>query len=132
VRQNRLVAHHPVVRVHPRTGEKALFVNPVFTERILDVSTEDSRWLLEKLFNEIIRPQYQVRFRWQRGSVAFWDNQATAHLGPVDLDHLQVERVLHRVTLIGEIPVGPSGETSRLVEGTPFRSTPVFTPVSSN
>jgi taurine dioxygenase len=126
IQQNRLVAHHPVVRVHPRTGQRALFVNPVFTDHILDVSPLESRWILEFLFAHLSRPEYTVRFHWEPGSVAFWDNRATAHLGPQDLGHLDVERVLHRVTLIGEIPVGPDGQESELVEGVPFRSAPVF------
>jgi alpha-ketoglutarate-dependent sulfate ester dioxygenase len=126
--KNSLVSYHPVVRVHPRTGEKALFVNPVFVERILDVSPIESRWILEYLFSELVRPEYTVRFRWEPGSVAFWDNRATAHLGPQDLGHLDVERVLHRVTLIGDVPVGPEGRQSELVEGVPFVSTPVFGP----
>jgi taurine dioxygenase len=58
--------------------------------------------------------------------VAFWDNRSTAHLGPQDIGHLDVERVLHRVTLIGEVPVGPDGSESELIEGVPFRSAPVF------
>jgi len=128
IEKNALVTNHPVVRVHPRTGEKALFVNPVFTDHILDVSPIESRWILEHLFAELIRPEYTVRFRWEPGSVAFWDNQATAHLGPQDLGHLDVERVLHRVTLIGDVPVGPDGRKSDLVEGVPFVSTPVFAP----
>jgi alpha-ketoglutarate-dependent taurine dioxygenase len=132
IESNRLVAHHPVVRVHPRTGEKLLFVNPVFTDRILDVSVAESRWILGHLFDELTRPEYQVRFSWEPGSIAFWDNRATAHLGPTDLDHLDVERVLHRVTLIGDVPVGPDGQHSRLVEGVPFRSLPVFQPYAAN
>ena len=81
----------------------------------------ESRWILDHLFAEITRPEYTVRFRWAPGSVAFWDNRATAHLGPQDLGHLDVERVLHRVTLIGEVPVGPDGRESELVEGAPVR-----------
>ena len=65
-----------------------------------------------------------VRFRWEPGSVAFWDNRVTAHLGPQDIDHLDVDRVLHRVTLIGEIPVGPDGRESELIAGEPFTSIP--------
>jgi taurine dioxygenase len=125
-KEHSLVSHHPVVRVHPRTGEKALYVNPNFVDHILDVSPIESRWILGHLFNELIRPEYTVRFRWDRGSVAFWDNRATAHVAPHDLDHIDVERVLHRVTLIGEIPVGPDGRESELIEGVPFVETPVF------
>jgi alpha-ketoglutarate-dependent sulfate ester dioxygenase len=124
--QNALVSNHPVVRVHPRTGEKALFVNPVFTDHIVDVSPIESRLILGYLFDEITRAEYQVRFRWEPGSVAFWDNRATSHLGPQDIGHLKVERVLHRVTLIGEVPVGPDGRESDLIEGTRFVSKPVF------
>jgi alpha-ketoglutarate-dependent taurine dioxygenase len=131
IERNRLVAHHPVVRVHPETGERALFVNPVFTSHILDVDPPDSRRLLDLFFEHIARPAYTVRFRWAPGSVAFWDNRATAHLGPQDLDDADTERVLHRVTLIGEVPVGPDGRQSELVEGVPFRSAPVFEPVAS-
>jgi taurine dioxygenase len=112
--------------VHPRTGERALFVNPVFVDHIVGVSPIESRWILEYLFAELTRPEYTVRFRWEPGSVAFWDNRATSHLGPQDLGHLDVERVLHRVTLIGEVPVGPDGRESDLIEGVPFVSTPVF------
>lgn len=126
-----LIAHHPVVRVHLETGERALFVNPVFTGRILDVTPVESRWILAHLFAHLSRPEYTVRFHWEPGSVAFWDNRATAHLGPTDLDHLDVERVLHRVTLIGEVPVGPDGRPSELVEGVPFKSAPMFGPSSN-
>lgn len=128
VERNRLVAHHPVVRVHPETGERALFVNPVFTSHIVDLNPAESRRILDLLFEQIARPAYTVRFRWEPGSVAFWDNRATAHLGPQDLDDIDVERVLHRVTLIGDVPVGPDGRESDLIEGAPFRSAPVFEP----
>ncbi len=121
-----LIAHHPVVRVHPETGERALFVNPVFTGRILDVSPVESRWILGHLFTQLSRPQYTVRFHWEPGSVAFWDNRATAHLGPTDLRGSDTIRVLHRVTLIGEVPVGPTGYHSELVAGVPFQSAPLF------
>jgi alpha-ketoglutarate-dependent sulfate ester dioxygenase len=120
VAQTRLAAHHPVVRVHPRTGERVLFVSPVFTDRVLGLSPAESRWVLEHLFAHLGRPDFTVRFHWEPGSVAFWDNRATAHLGPQDLGHLRVERTLHRVTLVGEIPVGPDGRPSELVEGEPF------------
>ena len=120
VNENLLVAIHPVVRVHPETGERALYVNPGFTKKIVGVSAVESRLLLELLFGQVSRPAYTVRFRWQPGDVAFWDNRTTAHLGPEDLDHLDVQRTLHRVTLIGDRPVGPDGFVSELVAGTEF------------
>jgi taurine dioxygenase len=120
INRNLLIAIHPVVRVHPETGERALFVNPGFTTRILGLSTAESRVVLDLLFAQIARPAYTVRFRWRPGDIAFWDNRATAHLAPEDLDHLDVQRTLHRVTLIGDRPVGPDGFTSELVSGTEF------------
>jgi taurine dioxygenase len=131
IERNRLVTHHPVVRVHPETGERALFVNPVFTSHIVDLNPDESRRILDLLFEQIARPAHTVRFRWAPGSVAFWDNRATAHLGPQDLGEVDVERVLHRITLIGEVPVGPDGRESDLIEGVPFRSAPVFEPTTS-
>ena len=130
--RSRLIAHHPVVRVHPRTGEKALLINPLYTDHILGVPRFESRWILEFLFTHFSRPEYTVRFHWDPGSVAFWDNQATAHLGPQDLAHLDVERLMHRVTLIGDIPVGPDGRESELVEGVPFTSLPIFATADSS
>lgn len=120
VNDNLLVAVHPVVRVHPVTGEKALFVNPGFTSHIVDVSPRESRAILDLLYSELTRLDYTVRFRWAPGSVAFWDNRATAHLAPRDIEHLDVERRLHRVTLIGDRPVGPDGRESDLLAGKPF------------
>jgi alpha-ketoglutarate-dependent taurine dioxygenase len=119
---NLLVAVHPVVRVHPVTGEKALFVNPGFTSHIVDVTARESRAILDLLYAEITRPEYTVRLRWEPGTVAFWDNRATAHLAPRDIEHLDLPRTLHRVTLVGDVPVGPDGRKSELVAGRPFTS----------
>jgi len=120
--KNPLVAHHPVVRVHPDTGERGLFVNDGFTARIVGLHPDESRRILELLFAHATKPEYTVRFHWEPGSVAFWDNRVTSHLGPQDIDHLDVPRTLHRVTLIGEIPVGVDGRESDLIEGQPFRT----------
>ncbi|MFI7421304.1 TauD/TfdA dioxygenase family protein [Nonomuraea sp. NPDC049684] len=122
VNDNLLISVHPVVRVHPETGERALFVNPGFTDHIVGLSAVESRRLLDLLYEQLTRPEYTVRFRWRPGSVAFWDNRATAHLAPSDLDHLDVPRTLHRVTLIGDRPVGPDGFVSEIVAGREFRA----------
>lgn len=122
INDNLLISHHPVVRVHPETGERALFVNPGFTDRVVGLSAPESRRVLELLYEQITRPEYTVRFRWEPGSIAFWDNRATAHLAPSDLDHLDVQRTLHRVTLIGDRPVGPDGFVSEIVAGREFRA----------
>ncbi|WP_427162057.1 TauD/TfdA dioxygenase family protein [Aliinostoc sp. HNIBRCY26] len=119
---NPQVSIHPVVRVHPETGEKALFVNPGFTSHILDVSAQESELLLELFFKQITKPAYITRFRWNNGDIAFWDNRATSHLAPQDLDHIEVERVLYRTTITGDIPVGPDGFKSQIVEGEPLTS----------
>ncbi|WP_067708075.1 TauD/TfdA dioxygenase family protein [Nocardia yamanashiensis] len=115
-----LVTEHPVVRVHPVTGERVLFVNPGFTTRIIGLSPRQSDALLELLYAELSDPAYTVRFRWEQGSLAFWDNRATAHLAPSDLDHLDVTRVLYRTTLEGEVPVGVDGQESRSIAGERF------------
>ncbi len=113
-------AVHPVVRVHPVTGERALFVNPLFTQYIVGLSDRESRTLLDLLFDQIARPEFTVRFKWETGSVAFWDNRATAHLGPVDLASSDFDRRVARVTLAGDTPVGPDGFESVQLRGERF------------
>ena len=115
-----LVTEHPVVRVHPETGEKALFVSPTFIRYIVGASPSESRRIIDLFFAQITRSEYTVRFRWAPGSIAFWDNRSTAHLGPQDVDHLTFERKLHRVTLVGDVPVGPDGERSKSLVGEAF------------
>jgi taurine dioxygenase len=120
IAQNPLVTEHPVVRVHPETGEKALFVSPTFVKYIVGLSPDESRHFIDLFFSQITRPEYTVRFRWEPGSIAFWDNRATAHLGPQDIDHLSFERKLHRVTLVGDVPIGVDGAASRSLQGAAF------------
>jgi taurine dioxygenase len=116
----RPAAIHPVVRVHPETGERALFVNPLFTTHIYGVTARESIELLDLLYEQLKRPEYTVRFRWQPNSIAMWDNRATAHLGPVDGEFVDLVRVVERVTVTGDLPVGPDGFTSRSLEGDLF------------
>lgn len=115
-----LVSVHPVVRVHPETGEKALFVNPSLTARIVGLSAVESRSVLDLLFEQITRSEYTVRFRWEVDSVAMWDNRATAHLASIDFGVTGERRTMHRVTVLGDRPVGPDGFTSTVVAGEPF------------
>ena len=119
VHRRPLVTEHPVVRVHPETGEKALYVNPGFTSHIVDVSPHESRRLLGLFYDELARPEYTVRFKWEPGSVAFWDNRAAVHLAPTDLT-LDHDRRLYRVTLVGDVPIGPDGRPSVALDGDPF------------
>ena len=121
VSQRPLVTEHPVVRVHPETGEKALYVNPGFTTHIVGVSPHESRRLLGLFYDELARPEYTVRFKWEPGSIAFWDNRSTVHLAPSDLtiDH---DRRLYRITLVGDVPQGPDGVPSVALDGEPFEA----------
>ncbi len=96
---------HPVVRVHPETGRRSLFVNPGFTTRIRDVSDAESRGLLDAFFAHVTKPEHMVRHRWQPGDVVMWDNRSTAHYA--DFNYADFRRVMHRITLRGDIPVGP-------------------------
>jgi len=108
-------AVHPVVAVHPETGEKVLFVNPARTRRVIGLAPPESSRVLAMLFEQATRSEYTVRFRWQPGDIALWDNRATAHLGPGDADGQT--RVMHRVTIAGTRLTGPSGFTSQLIAG---------------
>lgn len=95
---------HPVVRVHPVTGRKSLFVNNNFTTRILGITAEESAVLLPYLLQYVQRPDFQVRFSWEPGAVALWDNRCTQHYAVPDYSGHR--RVMHRVTMTGERPRG--------------------------
>ena len=95
-------AEHPVVRTHPETGRQALFVNRLFTTRIVQLKQRESDNILPMLFRHIENPEFQCRFRWQPGSVAFWDNRCTQHIAIWDY-HPQ-RRYGTRVTIAGDKP----------------------------
>jgi len=95
-------AVHPVVRTHPQTGRKALYVNAIFTERIDGMSDADSERLLDHLYRQADVPEYQCRFDWRPDSIAFWDNRAVQHYASSDYD--PQNRRMHRVTIVGDRP----------------------------
>lgn len=103
---------HPVVRIHPVTGERTLVLGH-FIKSFIGLSTQDSRRLLELLQEHVIRLENTVRWRWRQGDVAIWDNRATQHYA-VD-DYGDQRRVMRRVTLRGDVPVAIDGRRSRLV-----------------
>ena len=95
-------------------------MNPACTKRIVGLTPVESLGPWELFFEQIIRPEYTVRFRREPDSVAFWDNRSTAHLAAVDLNHLDVSRTMHRVTILGDCPVCPDGFVSEVVAGEPL------------
>ena len=96
-------AEHPVVRVHPETGRRSLYVNRLFTSHIPQLSRNESDALLEYLFRFSESPQFTCRYRWQVGDVAMWDNRATQHYAVNDY---QEQRRGQRITVLGDHPTG--------------------------
>lgn len=97
------MAIHPVVRVHPVTGRRALYVNEHFTRRLVELNAGESRALLEYLTGWVTQPRFTVRYRWQEGTVAIWDNRCTQHFV---LNDFEGERIIQRVTVMGDRPEG--------------------------
>ena len=93
---------HPVIRTHPETGRKALYVNVAHTVRFDGMTEEESAPILEFLFEHQIQPEFTCRFRWSEGAVAFWDNRAAMHY-PIN-DYHGYRRLMHRITLTGDRP----------------------------
>jgi taurine dioxygenase len=100
--ESRQTAEHPVVRTHPVTGRRALFVNSVFTKRIVGMKPAESRALLGFLCDHLASPDFSCRFRWRKDSIAMWDNRCTQHR--VVADAVPSYRRMERVTLIGDEP----------------------------
>lgn len=94
---------HPVVRIHPVTGRKALFINPVYTQRFENMTVAESKPLLDYLYQHTVRPEFCCRWQWHPGTLAIWDNRSTMHLAINDYDGAR--RLLYRTTISGEEPV---------------------------
>nr|WP_298927102.1 TauD/TfdA family dioxygenase [uncultured Erythrobacter sp.] len=93
---------HPVIRTHPETGERVIYVNTAFTSHIEGLSKDESKWLLAHLYKTAADTEIQCRFRWQAGSIAFWDNRVCQHLAVSD--YFPARRVMERVTIAGDRP----------------------------
>lgn len=112
------VAEHPVVRLHPESGRRSLYINVAHTVRFKGMSEEESAPLLQFLFAHQIKTEFTCRFRWEVGSLAFWDNRCAMHY-PVN-DYHGYRRVMHRITLAGDRPrsvVAHSAEGCRVDDG---------------
>lgn len=96
------LAEHPVVRIHPETGRKCLFVNVAHTSHFKGMTEAESTPILRFLFEHQVRPEFTCRLRWRRGTLAFWDNRASQH-NPIN-DYHGYRRVMRRITLAGEKP----------------------------
>ena len=115
--QNPLMAEHPMVVVHPETGERFLYTSAEFTRDIVGLEARESEILLEFLWEHCIRAEFCVRFKWEPGSIAFWDNRGTQHQAIRDLYASDFEREFYRVTLNGEVPRGVDGRESKQLSG---------------
>ena len=104
---------HPVVRTHPETGRPSLLVNEHFTRRIVELSHDESQMLLAHLTRWATQERFTVRYRWTPGTIAMWDNRCTQHFVVNDFEG---ERIIRRVTVLGEPPVGPGPRWEPFVE----------------
>jgi len=97
-----LLGEHPVIRTHPETGRRSLYVNPAHTTHFVGWTEQESQGLLDFLFAHQVKPEFTCRFSWQPGSIALWDNRCVLH-NPIN-DYHGYKRLLHRITLKGDIP----------------------------
>jgi alpha-ketoglutarate-dependent sulfate ester dioxygenase len=117
------VALHPLVRVHPETGARSLFISSVFLQAIRGLKPRESTALLDFLLDELAgRNEIHARVRWEQDTLVMWDNRAVAHAGPVDALMFEEERIVHRTTVVGDLPCGPDGFVSRALMGDLFEA----------
>jgi alpha-ketoglutarate-dependent taurine dioxygenase len=122
IRRRALVSEHPLVTVHAETGERVLYVSPSYVKSIVGLTPRESQKILEMLWEHVTRPEYTVRFKWNAGDIAFWDNRSTVHLAPTDIFQSDFDRQLYRITLVGQPLVGVDGQPSKAIEGVPILS----------
>ena len=110
---------HPVIRTHPETGRKAIYVNAAFTKHIVGMAPDESARLLAILYQQASVPEYQCRFRWAVNSIAFWDNRACQHYAASD--YWPHQRRVERATIIGDTPYYEAGGPVTDMAESPFR-----------
>jgi taurine dioxygenase len=112
-------ATHPVVRTHPDTGRKSLFVNRTFTSHVVELRRTESDALLDYLYTWSEQPAFQCRYQWDEGTIGIWDNRCTQHYAVPDYDD---RRIIERVTVIGDTPVGGTARWEPFVRRTGYQT----------
>jgi len=110
---------HPVIRTHPETGRKGIYVNNAFTQEIVEMDPDESAELLTILYAQAAFPEYQVRFTWEPNSIAFWDNRACQHYAASD--YWPNVRRVERVTIVGDTPYYDASQAPTDAAASPFR-----------
>lgn len=116
-----MVAEHPLLRVHPETTKKLLFVSPNFLHDIVGLTPTETKAILKFLQAHEVRPEFTVRFQWKPGSIAIWYSRATCHLPPrvIYMPNCKFERCFYRTTFMGPTAYGADGQESKQLEGKP-------------
>jgi len=120
IASRRMVSHHPLVAVHPDTGEKILFNSPGFLKFVVGMSNEASTALLRRIWKHSV--EYTIQHVWDQGDLVVWDERSTTHRAPTDIYSSGTERQLFRTTLVGQPLHGLDGSVSQVVEGEPMLS----------
>ena len=120
IASRRMVSHHPLVTVHPDTGEKILFNSPAFLKFVVGMSDEDSTALLHKIWQHSV--EYTIQHVWDQGDLVVWDERSTTHRAPTDIYSSGTERQLYRTTLVGQQLHGLDGSVSQIIQGEPMLS----------
>ena len=117
--RRRLTTEHPIVRIHPETKEKVLYVSPSFLKEIVGLSPRESE-RTGNFWEHAVRPEYTFRFKWESNDLVMWDNRSVVHCAPRDIYESDFDRQLYRVTLLGDVPVGADGRESVSIQGDPI------------
>ncbi|MEM7078468.1 MAG: TauD/TfdA family dioxygenase [Pseudomonadota bacterium] len=120
IASRRMISHHPLVAIHPDTGEKVLYNSPGFLKFIVGLDEAESTELLHKIWGHSV--EFTIRHVWDEGDLVVWDERSTTHRAPTDIYAAGTERQLYRTTLVGQPLQGLDGRQSQIVEGEPMLS----------